>query len=363
MTGLPVSPSISGGTRVPRTGPPRGDPGFAGAMNSDDLTLFATVARAGSISRAAIESGTDPSTISRRIALLEAEVGVRLFHRSGRGVVPTDRGRELLGFAVTVARTLGDALRAMRDGTDRGPARLRIAAQPTIARVLFGSLGHALGKRYPSTKVRFIEGLASQLLGTLDDGGIDIAILYRPEHAGALGYEPLLTEGMRLITPPDYPLRAGTFEVGDLGTVPLILPSTHHGIRLLVESLATRCGFSPRIVLECDGSISITKRLVMENCGCTVLPLAAVSDDVAAGRLRSYPLANPEVRRSVALVLGKTPVELASLRETSRIIKERVTHLVRTGAWPDTLLDAALADVGLAGAAGHPRSEGGVRSP
>jgi LysR family nitrogen assimilation transcriptional regulator len=332
-------------------------------MNSDDLALFATVARAGSISRAAIEIGIDQSTISRRIALLEAEAGVRLFHRSGRGVVPTDRGRELLGFAATVTRTLGDALRAMRDRSDQGPARLRIAAQPTIARVLFGSLGHALGKRYPSTQLRFIEGLASQLLGTLDDGGIDIAILYRPEHPGALNYDPLLTEGMRLITPPDHPRPAGTFDVGDLGTVPLILPSTHHGIRLMVESLAARCGFSPRIVLECDGSISITKRLVMENCGCTVLPLAAVSEDVNAGRLKSYPLANPEVRRSVALVLGKTPVELASLWETSRIIKQRVADLVRSGAWPDTLLDAALADVDLAGADGQIRSDGAVSSP
>lgn len=307
-------------------------------MNSEDLSLFAHVARVGSISRAAIETGTDQSTVSRRIALLEAELGVRLFHRSGRGVEPTERGRELLGHAASVTRALDEARNAMRESADRGPTRLCIAAQPTIARIAFGSLGHAFRERYPLTQVRFVEGLASHLLGTLGDGAVDIAILYVPEHPGALAFDPLLSEGMRLITPADYPLQGDTFDVRHLGEVPMILPSTHHGIRVLVESLASRHGFAVHVALECDGSISITKRLVMENCGCTVLPLAAVVDDVAAGRLKSFRLENPEVRRSVALTFGRNRMAPTILWESVRIIKERVANLVRTGAWPDAVL-------------------------
>ena len=62
-------------------------------MNSDDLKLFAQVIRAGSISRAAMELGADQSTVSRRVGQLEIELGVRLLHRSGRGVTPTEPGR------------------------------------------------------------------------------------------------------------------------------------------------------------------------------------------------------------------------------------------------------------------------------
>ncbi|WP_341962013.1 LysR family transcriptional regulator [Pseudomonas sp. RC10] len=307
-------------------------------MNSDDLALFAQVAKNGSISRAAMELGADQSTVSRRVGLLEAELGVRLFHRSGRGVTLTARGQQLLGYATTLNETLAEAERAMRDSAEQGPAKLCIAAQPTIARILFGSLGHALKARYPLTQVHFVEGLAADILNRLSDGAVDIAILYLPEHPGALQFDPLLSEGVQLITPANYPLKGDTISVRDLGDIPLILPSTHHGLRMMVESLANRYGFSANIALECDGSISITKRLVLENCGCTVLPEAAVVEEVKAGRLKSYRLEDPEIHRTVAIVWPKNRVTADGLWAVTQIIRQRAADMVEQGAWPGATL-------------------------
>jgi len=307
-------------------------------MNSDDLALFAQVAKNGSISRAAMELGADQSTVSRRVGLLEAELGVRLFHRSGRGVTLTARGQQLLGYATTLNDTLAEAERAMRDSAEQGPAKLCIAAQPTIARILFGSLGHALKARYPLTQVHFVEGLAADILNRLSDGAVDIAILYLPEHPGALQFDPLLSEGVQLITPANYPLKGDAIAVRDLGDIPLILPSTHHGLRMMVESLANRYGFSANIALECDGSISITKRLVLENCGCTVLPEAAVVEEVKAGRLKSYRLEDPEIHRTVAIVWPKNRVTADGLWAVTQIIRQRAAEMVEQGTWPGATL-------------------------
>lgn len=309
-------------------------------MNSDDLALFAQVARSGGISRAAIELGADQSTVSRRISLLEADLGVRLFQRTGRGVTLTEAGQQLIGYATTLAATLTEAEEAMRNTARQGPARFCIAAQPTIARVLFGTLGHALKDRYPLTQVRFIEGLASQILPLLNDGEVDLAILYLPEHPGGLQFELLLKEEIRLITPADYPLNRDSFELRDLGDIPLILPSTHHGLRVLVESLAARHGFVPNIALECDGSISITQRLVAERCGCTVLPTAAVVERVNRGELRNIPLV-PAVKRDVAICWPKNRVTPDGLTAITQIIRQRAAELVRSGAWPDTSWQSA----------------------
>lgn len=305
-------------------------------MNSDDLALFARVAQAGSISRAALDLGADQSTLSRRIGQLEAELGSRLFHRSGRGVTVTERGQQLLSYAETIERTLEEAARSMRDSAQLGPARLCVAAQPTIAQVLFGRLGRALKSAFPLTQLRFVEGLASQLLGRLDDGEIDLAILYLPERHAGLQFDPLLTEDIHLIASPGYGLEGKVISARELGDIPLILPSTPHGLRLLAESLAARHGFSLNVALECDGSISLTKRLVIENGICTILPAAAVMEEVAAGKLESYRI-DPAVTREVAVVWPKKALLAEDLGKVTRIIRQCAEGLVADGAWPDVI--------------------------
>lgn len=307
-------------------------------MNSDDLDLFARVAKAGSISRVAMETGMNQSSVSRRIALLEAEHGVRLFRRSGRGVALTEHGQTLLGYALTVEHALEEASKKLRDSADLGPARLCIAAQPTIARIMFSAVAHALKTRYPNTQVRFVEGLASQLLNALQQGEVDVAVMYIPEHRGTLQYDLLLTEGVCLVTPANFPLPGDTIAVSALKDIPLILPSTHHGLRLLVESLGLRHGFSPDIALECDGSNSLLKRLVLSDCGCTVLPSAAVLEEVASGRLKCYRLVDPLVTRSVGLVWPQGQANTESLWQVSQILRQCASSLVKDGAWPDTAL-------------------------
>ena len=310
-------------------------------MNSDDLEVFAHVAKTGSFSRTAMDLGANQSTISRRIGMLESELAVRLFRRSGRGVALTERGEQLLDYALTLERTLAEAAAAMRSANELGPASLTIAAQPTIARIMFGRLGHRLTARFPNTRICFVEGLASQLLSRLNDGGIDLAVMYVPEHPGAMQYDVMLSEEVCLVTPPDFSVPDAPFDVRSLRDVPLILPSTHHGLRLLVESLAARHDFMPNIVLECDGSISLTKRLVMERCGCTVLPLASVIEERAAGRLKCVPLANPMVSRDVAVAWPQKRTMHDGVWNVARMIHELTTELVTHGDWPGTTLRAS----------------------
>jgi molybdenum-dependent DNA-binding transcriptional regulator ModE len=155
-------------------------------MNSDDLDFFALVADAGSISAAAMRAGCDPSTISRRITQLEQSLNARLFSRSGRGVKLTPQGEVLIDHARHVGAVIASARAALSTLSRQGPARVRIAAQPTIAKVLFGALFHAIRGRYPDTQIHFTEGLASQILAELQAGEIDIAILYKPAYPGSL---------------------------------------------------------------------------------------------------------------------------------------------------------------------------------
>ena len=75
-------------------------------MNSEDLKLFLDVAINGNFSRASIEIGLSQSALSRRISALEAELNIRLFYRSGRGVVLTEAGHRLAKYATEVTDIL-----------------------------------------------------------------------------------------------------------------------------------------------------------------------------------------------------------------------------------------------------------------
>lgn len=303
-------------------------------MNSDDLAWFATVADAGSLSSAALRLGCDASTLSRRMTQLETELGTRLFRRSGRGVTLTPQGETLRDHASEVRTLLEKIPATLSQLKELDPPQIRIAAQPTIAKVLFGDLFHALKLRFPASRIHFSEGLASTILPRLNTGELDAAVLYRPEHTGSLAYEPLVSEQLHLLAPATETALPETLRMGDLVKLPLILPSTHHGLRITVETAAARHGMTPTIALESDSSIAITLQLVVQGCGCTLLPIAAATEYLQAGRLRAHSLKIPELRRTVALVAGKSTLAPHALWEINTLIRGVTQKLVAAGQWP-----------------------------
>jgi LysR family nitrogen assimilation transcriptional regulator len=307
-------------------------------MNSDDLECFARVANCGSISRAALELGSDQSTVSRQMLRLEASTCSRLFHRSGRGVILTEAGRTLLEHARRVTETVEEARRAIHAFSGMGPADLVIGAQAAIARTIFGPVGSALRLRFPRTKLRFAEGASSDMLAWLASGNIDVAVLYLPSQTAGLKIDILLQEQLRLIVPGGQADIDSEFSVRRLGDVPLILPSAPRGLRLLVEALASRIGISLHIAMECDASISVTKRLVQNGCGYTVLPLAAVAEEVAQGTLRAARLVGADVSREVAMATARNRTGAAELWGVIQTVRQQVRNTVASGSWPDTQL-------------------------
>ena len=307
-------------------------------MNSDDLECFARVANCGSISRAALELGSDQSTVSRQMLRLEASTCSRLFHRGGRGVVLTDAGRTLLEHARRVTETVEEARRAIHAFSAKGPAELVIGAQGNIARTVFGPVGSALRERFPQTRLRFAEGTGSEMVSRLASGNIDVAVLYLPSQTAGLKVEIVLQEQLRLVLPGRETTVGDEFAVRRLGEVPLILPSAPHGLRLLVEALASRVGISLHVAMECDASISVTKRLVQNGCGYTLLPLAAVTEEVASGTLHAARLVGADVTREVALATVRNRSGASELWSAIQTVRQQICDTVCSGGWPDAEL-------------------------
>jgi DNA-binding transcriptional LysR family regulator len=302
-------------------------------MELSAIESFCAVSRTGSLSKAAADLNVEQSTLTRQIDRLEKSVGVKLFHRSGRGMVLNEKGEIFYKYAEEVMAATTRARRAAAELAVDGPARIIIAAQPNIAQLSFSAIGHALKVEFPKSKLRFADGLGHQIMTWLQDGDIDAAILYLPERSTLIDYEVLLEEPLYLVSPYSTN-RRHSISVGDLLDLPLVLPSTAYGLRALVNRLEKKTGKGIKMAIECDGSAFLTKRLVQSHHGHSIMPLAAVIDEIQQKTLSSTLIDDPDTIRKVVLATAKGRPAISGLPQITHVLKQTIARLVEKKEWP-----------------------------
>lgn len=131
-------------------------------MNSIELAVFAAVAEAGAIGRAALRLNTVQSNVTQRVRALEDRLGTTLFHRSKQGVSLTAAGARLLPFARRIADLLEEArLVTQDDAVPRG--ELRVGSMETVAALRLPPIIASYAALYPEVSVT-IETAPTEML-------------------------------------------------------------------------------------------------------------------------------------------------------------------------------------------------------
>jgi DNA-binding transcriptional LysR family regulator len=125
-------------------------------MDWDNLQTFLAVARTGRISAAARRLDVEHTTVARRLAVLQRELGVPLFYRTSTGYVLTRHGHNALSQAEVVERAvLAVAARARQDsGVIAG--RVRVALPPEFASHWLALHLSAFRERYPDVQLQML---------------------------------------------------------------------------------------------------------------------------------------------------------------------------------------------------------------
>lgn len=169
-------------------------------MDWDDLRYFTAVARRGGLSGAARDLGMSAQTVGRRIAALEADVGVPLFVRHPSGHRLTDDGRTMLIDAEVVEEAMAQLRANATSRTGKVAGVVRLAAPETLTtHILLPGL-RSLLDRYPALTLEVVTGIAP--IG-IARGEADIALrLVRPER-GALTVRQIGRMAHALYAAPD----------------------------------------------------------------------------------------------------------------------------------------------------------------
>src|SRR5262245_8538089 len=127
-------------------------------MDWDGLQVFLAVARAGRLSTAARRLDVEHTTVSRRLANLEADLGVPLFHRTASGYVLTQHGHNVLSSAEAMeGAALAVAARA-RENTGTTAGRVRLALPPEFASHWLAANLAAFRTAHPQIELQILVG-------------------------------------------------------------------------------------------------------------------------------------------------------------------------------------------------------------
>lgn len=197
------------------------------AITPNDLLLFARVVDEGSFTRAAERLGLPKSTVSRRVAALEADLGERLLLRTTRKLTITDFGRSILDHAHHVADEVAAASQLAQHRQAAPTGRLRVSMPADFANQILAKLLARFIARYPGISLEIdLSPRRVDLIGENFDVAIRMGEL--PDDA-SLSARPLAVFSTGLYAAPSYLERRG------VPAAPAALME-HDGLNLLLRS-------------------------------------------------------------------------------------------------------------------------------
>jgi DNA-binding transcriptional LysR family regulator len=221
-------------------------------MEFAQLRYLRAVVRAGSVTAAAGAEHVSQPSVSKQIRALERELGVALFHRVGRRVVPTEAARELADCAGRVFDDVASTTTAIAGMASGAAGTVRLCATETVADHLLPSALSRLVAELPRARVRV------EMLGTDDSVArvladeVDFAIVALPLADSRLDIELLFEEEVLCALPPGHRWAGRrTVPLGEALCDPaLLLSMPGHGLRTEVDSQARRLGIEVQSRIE-----------------------------------------------------------------------------------------------------------------
>lgn len=247
-------------------------------MELYQLRYFVAVADNGNFTRASEQCNISQPSLSLQIKNLEIELGHKLFHRLGRRAIPTEAGQIFLERVRRILLAVDDASKEMRDSPTL-ERRIRVGAVPTLAPYLLPPVLERCRSLFPNLIVHIHEDFRPDLVRSLVEGYLDLAIIPQPVKDPRLSVESLYSEPLLLVVGKEHPLaKKPAITARDLAEESFVLLGHASTLSIEIERFCGDHDFVPKLAHRCS-QISTVKTLVALGPGISILPRIAVRPD------------------------------------------------------------------------------------
>ncbi len=268
------------------------------SVNVESLHALIEVADSGSFSQAGERLHLTQPAVSKRIAALESELGVRLFDRLGRQVLLTEAGRTLLPRARRILVELEDSRRALSNlaGNVAGPLRVAISHHIGLHRL--PSLLRTYTLRFPNVRLELDFTDSELACEAVARGEMELALATLPPKVPPpLLARPVWDDPLVICVGHDHCLATESrIKPATISRHPAILPQPATYTRGVIDHFFQQRGLTLRQSFATN-YLETIKMLVVVGLGWSLLP-----STMANGELRVLQLVGGDLRRSLGMV-------------------------------------------------------------
>ncbi|WP_028113399.1 LysR family transcriptional regulator [Ferrimonas kyonanensis] len=245
------------------------------------LRYFNSVVETGSISQASQHFDVQPSSVSRQLAALEKELGVRLLNRTTRNLGLTEAGSRFYQYSQRIVAELDEAQRAVNDLQQAPRGCLRLSMTVGFGEAVVLPLLPSFGCRYPEIELQL--ELTERVVDLVEEN-IDIAIRSGQLPDSSLVAKRLQYNNFILCASPQYLQRRGhPTTLSDLSDH-LCIRYGYSGWRdwYCLDERPQRMQLNSELTVD---TVNGQRQLLLSHGGVALIPYWAVSDDLRQGRL------------------------------------------------------------------------------
>ena len=299
-------------------------------MDSDALDTFLTVHRRGGISNAAKALHRSQPAISRRIALLEQELGVHLFERIAGRTMLSDAGRVMVPYAERAVAAAQDAENAVRALTQSNSGPVALAVVGTLAGGRLSDILRRFAAEHPAVELSLRTATSAEVSDLVRRGEVTIGLRYDRDRSRDLDCDLLFSERLQVMSALDHP-RAGRHvaRLADLRgerwiAFPLV-PGRREITAAHVFALFQTHGLGEVDWTPVD-SLTAQKRLVEAGLGIALLSESHAAEELKYGSISIIDVRDLKASHDVVTVTRRGGFLSAASRRLLEIVRGEYAH-------------------------------------